>query len=100
MNFLQTGEAEGYTFRKELHLTPEQAFSVVYYLQEELRIIPDNYEMCDECHNIYDSFEEGYVVKNKHFCDSCKGEAHFFCTIEVGDRVEILDPDRLPETDR
>lgn len=99
LNFLQTGAAEGYVFKRPLRLTPEQAFSVIYYLQEEMHVIPDTYEMCDECHRIYDTDEEGEVIKNKHFCDSCKYEEHHCCTINVGDRVEILDPTKLPDTD-
>lgn len=54
-------------------LTPEQAFSVIYYLQEELKVIPDVYEKCDECHEIFNTDSEGRqnLKSHKFFCDGC-----------------------------
>lgn len=46
-------------FKCKLNLSAEQSFSVIYYLQEELGILPDKYEMCQECKSIYDSENEG-----------------------------------------
>lgn len=43
-------------------LTPTEAFSVIYYLQEHLHIIPDTYEMCRECESLYDSDSEGVCI--------------------------------------
>lgn len=53
---------DGMEFTHLLRLTPEEAFCVIYYLQEELEILPDNYEMCRECKNIYDSYDEGTYI--------------------------------------
>lgn len=73
-------------------LTPEEAFSVIYYLQEKLEVLPDKYEICRECKDIYDSESEGThideestVVKDGeeidgdfteelhgYYCDSCR----------------------------
>lgn len=52
-------------FVHSLNLTPEEAFSVIYYLQEELGILPDNYEMCRECKDIYDSDNEWTCINEE-----------------------------------
>lgn len=46
-------------FDTKFSLTEEEAFSIIYYLQEGLEILPDKFEMCKECKDIYDSYEEG-----------------------------------------
>ena len=53
---------DGIEFTHLLKLTPEEAFCVIYYLQEELEILPDSYEMCRECKDIYDSYNEGAYI--------------------------------------
>lgn len=55
-------------FDKSPKLSKKAAFSVIYYLQERLGIIEDNYEMCKKCGNIYDSYNEG----DRHYCDNCR----------------------------
>jgi hypothetical protein len=45
-------------------LTPEQAYSIVWYLQEHLRIIPDHLEMCHVCHTIFDTYTSGYTISD------------------------------------
>lgn len=54
-------------------LTPEQAFSVLWVLQEVTRVIEDKWECCDECGDLFDSYGEGHYdeEKGKHFCDDC-----------------------------
>lgn len=79
-------------FAHLLKLTPEEAFCVIYYLQEEFGILPDNYEMCQECKGIYDSYNEGAYINEEStvikdgeeidgnfpeevygsYCDSCR----------------------------
>jgi len=56
-----TGEqnTEEIRCKTQPHLTVEEAFSAIYYLQEVLGVLPDNYEMCRECGRIFDSYEEG-----------------------------------------
>lgn len=46
-------------------LSSEQAFSVIYYLQEHLPIFPDTIEKCDSCGELFDLFYSG-----RH-CDTC-----------------------------
>lgn len=65
-NWLQ-GESrpDGIEFTNSPKLTPEEAFCVIYYLQEELWVLPDKYEMCRECKDIYDSENEGACIKEE-----------------------------------
>jgi hypothetical protein len=50
------------------HLTQEQAFAVIYYLQEALYILPDTYEKCRKCGDLYDSDNDGCRAG---YCDGC-----------------------------
>ena len=63
MDFL-TGEEmpEGFTFQHAPTLTRQQAFSVVYYLQEALHVLPDNFEMCQVCGELFDTDYDGFTL--------------------------------------
>lgn len=56
-------------------LTQLKANTVIWYLQEVLRVIPDKYEMCDECGEVYDKDGSGHLgTKQKGtYCDDCDG---------------------------
>ena len=43
-------------------LTKKKAFSVIYYLQEKLHVLPDNFEMCFECKSLFDTHQGGITV--------------------------------------
>ncbi len=69
-------------FENKLNLTEEQAFDVIYYLQEQMRIIPHNYERCRRCGRLFDSHKEGINVSEEtegnfseemygFYCDNC-----------------------------
>jgi len=48
------------------------AFSVIYFLQEVLRIIPDNYERCGGCGALFDvDFDTYWDEDNGHCCCYC-----------------------------
>ena len=66
------------------YLTEEEAFAVIYYLQEQLGIIPTTYERCPICGKLYDSEREGVPMEDNKFC--CK---------ECGDKTVI----EIPEDD-
>ncbi len=53
-----------------LNLSRENAMTIIWYLQEHLRIIPDNYEMCSECGQIFDSNFDGYYLSADAISDS------------------------------
>lgn len=60
MSMLTGGDLpDGYIMPDQPKLTPRQAFSVVWFLQERLGIIPDTYEMCQICEELYDSEHGG-----------------------------------------
>ncbi len=69
-NFLQGEVPEELTLQSPPKLTADQAFTVVYYLQEIFQILPDKYEKClmPECNALFDSENEGCAAL---FCDSC-----------------------------
>jgi len=54
-------------------LTWKQAKTVIWYLQERLRIIPDNFEVCDGCGVVRDSHFEGEWIEDsgQWKCDFC-----------------------------
>ena len=63
MDFLTGNKLpEGFTFQQAPKLTRKQAFSVVYYLQERLRLIPDNIEMCQVCGELFDADCDGFIL--------------------------------------
>jgi len=43
-------------------LPPRQAFEIIYYLQEELGLLPDTFEMCRACRALFDSDREGTCI--------------------------------------
>jgi hypothetical protein len=59
--FLQGEKIEGVIITSEVmpKLTSDQAWSVIWLLQEHLGALPDNYERCDECGEIYDAYCTG-----------------------------------------
>ena len=57
-------------------LTPDQAWSVVWFLQEVYHALPAKFERCDRCGDLFDSYRGGdYDGEGPlyHFCggDSC-----------------------------
>jgi len=61
-----TGEGlpEGMRMNSQPALEPDAAFSVIWYLQEHLLVLPDNFEMCGSCKTIYDTDYGGYYVSD------------------------------------
>jgi len=72
-------------------LTPEKAFDVIWFLQEHLGVLPDNFEMCQVCHEIFDQHSEGWVLDDQYglegktlpkkywgiYCDICVPDVDF-----------------------
>ena len=63
-------------------LTDEQAFLVIYVLQENYGLIPDTYEQCSHCGELYDSDEEGHRHNGVLYCDCC------YSQLEITDEEE------------
>jgi len=72
-----TGEVVPKNIHLSKHATPKmtekKAFAVIWFLQEHLRILPENIEKCSECGDLYDSNCEGvyWEKKGKNFCGAC-----------------------------
>jgi hypothetical protein len=75
--FLQGTLPEGYQMGANCvpNLTPNQAWTVIWYIQELHWQLPDNIERCDLCGRLYDSWAEGdcldYGDSPYNFCDMC-----------------------------
>jgi len=66
-------DSDGFSLGHKFNLTPNKAFTIIWYLQEILKIIPDRFEKCDVCKELYNSYSSGHYSekKGKHYCDSC-----------------------------
>ena len=63
--FLQGECPNAISVREMPKLNSQQAFSVIYYLQEHLPVFPDTIEKCDRCGELFDLFYSGT------HCDVC-----------------------------
>lgn len=76
--FLQGHVPEGVSTRRFKKMNADQAFTVIWFLQEVCNLLPDHYEMCHNCQTIYDDWREGHYNEKtgKCYCGSCDpGEA-------------------------
>ncbi len=53
---------EGVSLSHQPHLSRREAFSVIWFLQEITRVLPDNYEQCVWCEKLFDANREGYSI--------------------------------------
>lgn len=88
-SFLQGTVPAGMSISEEIKLNSTQAFSIIYYLQEHLRVFPDNIEKCSVCNDLYDSNCEGeyFELEGKHYCGGCECSSEatycYDCGVEV-----------------
>ena len=68
--FLQGQLPDGFHCKK-LRLSERQAFRVIWFIQEHLRIIPDHYERCCGCGELYDTLRSGGVRRGRTYCEGC-----------------------------
>ena len=54
-------------------MSEKKAFSIIWYLQERMHILPDTIERCDVCGELYDTECEGlhWESKGKSYCGYC-----------------------------
>ncbi len=53
--FLKGGIPEGFTLKTwKPKLSEDEAFTIIYILQEKFKLIPDHYEQCKRCKEIFD----------------------------------------------
>ena len=98
-----------YTIKELPMLSADVAFSVIWFLQERLRVIPDHYELCDGCKEIYDSNNGGayeqvvsntenervvFTITSAHYCECCdQGPWCDDCGVLCDENVPL--PDRI-----
>lgn len=73
--FLMGGKPpKGISVKHKPKLTPQQAFAVIYVLQEHFHFIPDCFEMCCHCYRIFDTEREGRYSESsgKNWCGDCE----------------------------
>lgn len=72
-------------------LSTKQAFTVIWFLQEITRCLPDHIEKCQECDVLFDSDGEGWFLTEDyeldgetlpeeyygHYCDDCVPNVEF-----------------------
>lgn len=81
-------------FEEKLNLTAKEAFRVIYYLQEELKVFPDKYEKCLVCGWVYDSDYEGTTISEESSFEDEDGNEVFYDTnFEHGTYCDNCRPD-------
>lgn len=69
---------QGKTVPDKFHLTNKpklsanEAFTVIYVMQEYLHLLPDSIEQCQECLQLYDSDCEGYYLDDQYELENGK----------------------------
>ena len=66
--YLQGEVPKNLTIKCPVKLSSRKAFQVIYYLQEIMLILPDCYERCITCGDLFDSDNEG----NFPHCEYCR----------------------------
>jgi hypothetical protein len=60
------------TKKSRPNLTKEQAFSVIWFLQEHMQVLPERFEYCNGCQRMFDTHDEGYsVYRGRLYGDEC-----------------------------
>lgn len=71
-NFLQGELPKAITMKCPPKLSSKKAFGIVWYLQEHLRILPDNFERCCSCGSLFNTNQEGSIKRNRNYCSGCE----------------------------
>ena len=69
--FLQGEVPEGIHIKHPTKLSERKAFTIIWFLQEHLRLIPDDYERCCSCGSLYDTGCGGGIKRNRCYCEGC-----------------------------
>ena len=86
--WLQGKEDDDFLFKNQPNLTADEAFAVIYYLQERFHVIPDTIEKCSCCNELYDSEDADVQEKigderERACCRNCCCEEEEIRNIEV-----------------
>jgi hypothetical protein len=69
--FLQGECPEGVHVKHPPRLSERKAFDVIWFLQERLRVLPDHFERCCRCGELFDTNSEGGYYRDGPYCESC-----------------------------
>ena len=69
--FLQGTCPKGIYVKHPPRLTKRKAYAVIWFLQEYLGILPDHYEQCCGCGELFDDCSEGGSYRDRCYCDAC-----------------------------
>ena len=69
--FLQGTCPKGIYVKHPPRLSERKAFSVIWFLQEHLRVLPDNIERCCRCGDLFDVNRESGTYRDRLYCDPC-----------------------------
>jgi hypothetical protein len=67
--FLQGTVPDGIYIKHPPRLSKRMAFKIIYFLQEQTGVIPDHYEKCATCGDLFDSDNEGGCYRGRDYCD-------------------------------
>lgn len=73
-SYLQGNSVDKITQLYAPKLSPDEAFSVIYILQEHFEAISDEFEQCAKCKELYDTSYGGNHYDNVgiNLCDGCE----------------------------
>lgn len=90
--FLQGIQPEGHKIKDIPKLTPEQAWTVIWYLGNQYWQVTDHVYRCDVCGDLYDGDESGecmdYGRAPYFFCDECAQGDEATAKRRLGRRLE------------
>ncbi len=66
--FLQGELPKDITMTNRPKLSERKAFKIIWFLQEEMNLLPDKFERCCRCGRIYDSWKEGHHKNGSFYC--------------------------------
>lgn len=72
-DFLQGADIAGIRPAGRPRLSRAAAYAVIYVLQEHMNLLPDHFEKCCRCGEMYDDHHGGkYAEKTgRHYCNDC-----------------------------
>ena len=72
-DFLKGKTPEGFQLNEQPQLSSEMAFSIIYVLQEKFNLIPDHFERCEKCDEVFDMECGGdhFDDPGINLCSSC-----------------------------
>lgn len=84
---------DGILVKSRPKLSPNKAWSLIWFLQEVTRCLPGHIERCDVCGELYDSWAEGYWLDDQYQLNGKTLPKKYwgsYCSDECAPRVDFL----------